>query len=84
MPIIFTLDKTLQRYNIQQKELAIESNTRPATISQMCQNKVVRINSEMLNRVLPALERLTGSKHTLDDIMSYVSSDEFKNLSKTE
>lgn len=84
MPIIFTLDKTLQRYNIQQKELAIESNTRPATINQMCQNKVVRINSEMLNRVLPALERLTGSKHTLDDVMSYVSSNEFKNLPKTE
>lgn len=80
MPIRFTLDKTLHKYDIQQIELAEESNTRPATISQMCRNEIKRINTEMLDRVLPALERLTGVDHTLDDVMIYVNEDEDNKL----
>lgn len=80
MPIKFTLDKTLHRYDIQQIELAEESSTRPATISQMCRNEIKRINTEMLNRVLPALERLTGAELSLDDVMIYVGDDEDHSL----
>lgn len=76
MPIIFRLSKILHRYSIQQIELAKESNTRPATISQMCRNDIKRVNTEMLNRVIPALERLTRKKHSLEDIMPYIRDNE--------
>lgn len=72
MPIQFTLNKTLHTYDIQQIELAEESNTRPASIHQMCHNNIKRVNTDMLNRVIPALERITGLKHTLDDVMIYL------------
>lgn len=76
MSIKFTLDKTLHRYDIQQNRLAEESDTRPTTISQICRNDIKRVNVEMLNRIIPALERLTGAKHSLEDIMIYVRDDE--------
>ncbi|WP_427110861.1 helix-turn-helix domain-containing protein [Lysinibacillus xylanilyticus] len=76
MPIQFTLAKTLHSYDIQQIELAEESNTRPTTISQMCRNDIKRVNIEMVDRLIPALERLTGAKHSLEDVMIYVRDDE--------
>lgn len=76
MPIQFTLAKTLHRYDIQQIELAEESNTRPSTISQMCRNEIKRVNIEMVERIIPALERLTGAKHSLEDVMVYIRDDE--------
>lgn len=76
MPIKFTLAKTLHRYDIQQNRLAEESNTRPTTISQICRNDIKRVNVEMLDRIIPALERLTGAKHSLEDVMIYERDDE--------
>lgn len=76
MPIQFTLAKTLHRYDIQQIELAEESDTRAATIHQLCHGTVKRVNVEMVDRLIPALERLTGAKHSLEDIMIYVRDDE--------
>ncbi|WP_419719901.1 helix-turn-helix domain-containing protein [Lysinibacillus fusiformis] len=76
MPIRFTLAKTLHRYGIQQNRLAEESDTRPTTISQICRNDIKRVNVEMLDRIIPALERLTGAKHSLEDIMIYVRDEE--------
>lgn len=75
MPIRFTLAETLAKYDIQQKQLADESDTRAATISQMCRNDIKRVNTDMLNRIIPALERITGEKHSLDDVMIYDESD---------
>lgn len=76
MAIKFTLAKTLHSYDIQQNQLAEESNTRPTTISQMCRGEIKRVNIEMLERVIPALERLTGAKHSLDDVLIYVTDEE--------
>lgn len=76
MPIQFTLAKTLHRYDIQQIELAEESDTRAATIHQLCHGTVKRVNIEMVDRLIPALERLTGAKHSLEDVMIYVRDDE--------
>lgn len=76
MAIRFTLAKTLHSYDIQQIELAEESDTRPTTISQMCRNDIKRVNIEMVDRLIPALERLTGAKHSLEDVMIYVRDDE--------
>jgi len=78
LAIRFTLANTLQKYNIQQIQLAEESETRPTTISQMCRNDIKRVNIEMVERIIPALERLTGVKHSLDDVMVYVRDDEDK------
>jgi len=76
LPIQFTLAKTLHSYDIQQIELAEESDTRPTTISQMCRNDIKRVNIEMVERIIPALERLTGAKHSLEDVMVYIRDDE--------
>ncbi|ASN68122.1 hypothetical protein 8F11_87 [uncultured Caudovirales phage] len=76
MPVQFTLAKTLHRYDIQQIQLAEESDTRAATIHQLCHGTVKRVNIEMVDRIIPALERLTGAKHSLEDVMIYVRDDE--------
>lgn len=76
MTIRFTLAEILNKYDIQQIQLAEESDTRAATIHQLCHGTVKRVNVEMLNRIMPALERLTGAKHSLEDIMIYVRDDE--------
>jgi len=76
LPVQFTLAKTLHRYDIQQIQLAEESDTRAATIHQLCHGTVKRVNIEMVERIIPALERLTGAKHSLDDVMIYVRDDE--------
>jgi len=76
LPIRFTLAEILNKYDIQQIQLAEESDTRAATIHQLCHGTVKRVNVEMLNRIIPALERLTGAKHTLEDIMIYVRDEE--------
>lgn len=76
MAIRFTLAEILNKYDIQQIQLAEESDTRAATIHQLCHGTVKRVNVEMLNRIIPALERLTGAKHSLEDIMIYVRDDE--------
>lgn len=72
MAIRFTLSEILNKYDIQQIQLAEESDTRAATIHQLCHGTVKRVNVEMLDRIIPALERLTGAKHSLEDIMIYV------------
>jgi len=74
--IKFTLAKTLHSYDIQQIQLAEESDTRPTTISQLCRGDIKRVNIEMIERVIPALERLTGAKHSLEDILIYVGNEE--------
>lgn len=76
LAVRFTLAKTLHKYDIQQIQLAEESNTRAATIHQLCHGTVKRVNIEMIDRIIPALERLTGAKHTLDDVLVYVTDDE--------
>lgn len=76
MTIRFTLAEILNKYDIQQIQLAEESDTRAATIHQLCHGTVKRVNVEMLNRIIPALERLTGAKHSLEDIMIYVRDEE--------
>lgn len=76
MTIRFTLAEILNKYDIQQIQLAEESDTRAATIHQLCHGTVKRVNVEMLDRIIPALERLTGAKHSLEDIMIYVRDDE--------
>lgn len=76
MAIRFTLAEILNKYDIQQIQLAEESDTRAATIHQLCHGTVKRVNVEMLNRIIPALERLTGAKHSLEDIMIYVRDEE--------
>lgn len=76
MAIRFTLAEILNKYDIQQIQLAEESDTRAATIHQLCHGTVKRVNVEMLDRIIPALERLTGAMHSLEDIMIYVRDDE--------
>lgn len=76
MAIRFTLAEILNKYDIQQIQLAEESDTRAATIHQLCHGTVKRVNVEMLDRIIPALERLTGAKHSLDDVMIYVRDEE--------
>lgn len=76
MTIRFTLAEILNKYDIQQIQLAEESDTRAATIHQLCHGTVKRVNVEMLDRIIPALERLTGAKHSLEDVMVYVRDDE--------
>lgn len=72
MAIRFTLAQTLHKYDIPQIQLAEESSTRAATIHQLCHGTIKRVNIEMIERIIPALERLTGVKHSLEDVMIYV------------
>lgn len=72
MGIKYTLAETLAKHNLQQKELARESKTHKNIISQLCRNEVIRVNLDMLNRIIQALTRLTGKNHTLKDVMIYV------------
>lgn len=71
MAVRFTLAETLHRYGIQQIQLAEESDTRAATIHQLCHGTIKRVNIEMIDRIIPALERITGAKHSLDDVLVY-------------
>lgn len=77
MGIKYTLADTLAKHNLQQKVLAKESNTHKNIISQLCRNEVIRVNIDMLNRIIQALERLSGEKHSLKDVMIYVSDNKY-------
>lgn len=72
MGIRYTLADTLAKHKLQQKELAKESETHKNIISQLCRNEVIRVNIDLLNRIIQALERLTGEKHSLKDVMIYI------------
>lgn len=71
MPIVFTLKSTLRKFDINQKQLAELSNTRPTTISQLCIGTIKRVNIDMIERIIPALSELTGEEITLSDIFIY-------------
>lgn len=72
MGIKYTLADTLAKHNLHQKDLARESKTHKNTISNLCRNQVIRVNLDMLDRIIVSLEKLTGKKHTLKDVMIYI------------
>jgi DNA-binding Xre family transcriptional regulator len=53
--IIVTLDKHLKSKNIMQKEFAEEAGLRPATVSQLINNKYDRIQLSHLQKVMETL-----------------------------
>lgn len=71
MPIVFTLQQTLKKYDITQRQLAELSETRPSTISQIYNGTTKRVNIDMLERIIPALSELTGEEINLSDIFTY-------------
>lgn len=71
MPIVFTLQQTLKKYDITQRQLAELSETRPSTISQIYNGTTKRVNIDMLERIIPALSELTGEEIDLSDIFTY-------------
>lgn len=71
MPIVFTLQQTLKKHDITQRQLAELSDIRPNTISQLYNGSTKRVNIDMLERIIPALSELTGEEIDLSDIFTY-------------
>lgn len=71
----YTLSETLKQYNLQQRDIVRETGIHRNVISLLCRNEIVRVNISMLERILDALEILTGEKMSLKDVMVYVHSD---------
>lgn len=73
-PIIkITLNETIDNSEVLTRNaIAVEGKIRPATISELCNGKSKSISWATLGRIVEAMNRLTGDKHTIEDVITIV------------
>lgn len=64
-----TLDETLNSYDISRNAIAVEGKIRPATISELVNGKSKSISFATLQKIVDALNTLTGDKHSIEDVI---------------
>ena len=65
-----TLEHTLNKAGLSRNAVAVEGKIRPATISELINGKSKLISFDTLQRIVTAINTLTGERHTIDDIIS--------------
>lgn len=64
-----TLNDTLNKRRLSRNAVAVEGKIRPATISELCNDKSKAISFDTLQRIILALNALTGEEHSVDDVI---------------
>ena len=72
MPIKFTLQDTMNRYNITQKQLFEVSDVRMNTIRDIREGNAKALTVEKLDALIAALNEITGDKHDISSVLVYV------------
>lgn len=72
MPIKFTLQDTMNRYGITQKQLFDVTAVRMNTIRDIREGNAKALTVEKLDALIAGLSELTGEKHDLSSVMIYV------------
>lgn len=71
-----TLDETINKYEgVSRNAVAVEGKIRPATIGELCNGKSKSISFDTLQRIIDALNTLTGERHTIEDIITITYED---------
>ena len=66
-----TLEETIKKHEgLTRNAVAVEGKIRPATIGELCRNESKAISFDTLQRIVNALNILTGDKHTIEDIIT--------------
>jgi DNA-binding Xre family transcriptional regulator len=73
--IEFTLDKTLEEFDITRNKLAVQAMIRPATVADMVNGKTKRIELPTLISILDVLSREGKRSVTIDDVFKYSDSE---------
>lgn len=77
MPLIFTLDETMKKLGVNQKELAELSGVRPNTISEIRKGDASALRVETLDALIDAVNGLSADKtYGLDAILTYIERQE--------
>ncbi|KQN97600.1 helix-turn-helix domain-containing protein [Paenibacillus sp. Leaf72] len=71
MAIKIKLEETLNIHNITKNALAREAKVRPNFIYEMCEGKTKRIDLDTLSKIIETLTQMTGTEHTLQDVLEY-------------
>lgn len=66
--LIFHLDNILKKEELSQTKFADYCNVRPNTISDICNNKVKRLEMKTLNKIMKVLTKMG---YTINDFMEY-------------
>ncbi len=69
--IVFTLNKTLEEFNLSRNKVAVESKIRPMAVGEMFKGKSKAIRIDTLERILETLNRLGNRPVTIEDVMVY-------------
>lgn len=65
-----TLNETINKYEgLTRNAVAVEAKVRPATVNDLCSNVSKAIKFDTLERIVNALNTLTGERHAIDDII---------------
>lgn len=66
-----TLNNTIEKYKgLTRNAVAVEAKVRPATVNELCSNESKAIRFDTLERIIDALNTLTGEKHTMEDVIT--------------
>lgn len=76
MTIRIKLEETLASHEVTKNALAREAKVRPNLIYEMCDGKTRRIDLDTLSKIISTLDRMTGHKHTIMDVLEYNNSDD--------
>lgn len=71
-----TLEHTLKEAGLSRNAVAVEGKIRPATISELINGKSKLISFDTLQRIVTAINTLTGERHTIDDVITIEYEDE--------
>jgi len=69
--IKFSLNKVLQELNISQNKFAKQTNIRPNTINDICNNRTKRIEVSTLNRIMLLLNQISNNSYEVGDIIKF-------------
>ncbi len=71
MPMKWKLPEFLNKHNITVYKLAKETTIARNTLYNLTNKTPIRIDLETLNALIPALERMTGQRVELNDLLEY-------------
>ncbi|MFS7205979.1 helix-turn-helix domain-containing protein [Carnobacterium divergens] len=69
--VFFVLNERLKELNISQTKFAKQTNVRPNTINDMCNNVTKRIEVTTINKILMGLNKLGDREYSITDIIKY-------------
>lgn len=69
--IFFVLHERLKELSISQNKFAKQSQLRPNTINDICNNYTKRIEVSTINKILIELNNIGEREYSIDDIMKY-------------